>query len=264
MTDPHDLDELASAHVDGTTTPEEAALLAGDPDLQARVEQRAEELRAVRDAVAEVVPVDPVHRDASIAAALAAFDEDDAPHGDRATVTPLAPRRGLSPRAVRALGAAAVVLLLALLVPLLAHRQDTDDEASFQATGDALPTTVANTDGDTALDKEAASPEAQQDRGTGASGSVADAFIGSYDDLDALAAAIAAERASPTAAPRSVAAASDDAAMCMPLTSSTSTAWVAVVDGVVVEVHVDTTEDGTRTMTVLRRDGCDQLDQREL
>ena len=47
MTDPHDLDELASAHLDGATSPEEAALVDADPALQARVE----ELRAVRDAV---------------------------------------------------------------------------------------------------------------------------------------------------------------------------------------------------------------------
>ena len=83
MTDPF-LDELASAHLDGVTTPEEAARVAADPALQARVEA----LRRVRAAVSEAPPADPVARDAAIAAALTAFGEEpDAP----------APRRSWPP-----------------------------------------------------------------------------------------------------------------------------------------------------------------------
>ena len=76
MTDPT-FDELASAHLDGATTPEEAARVAADPALQARVE----ELRRIRDAVAEVPSVDPARRDAAIAAALAAFADDGSADG---------------------------------------------------------------------------------------------------------------------------------------------------------------------------------------
>lgn len=64
---PQELDELASAYMDGEATPEEAALVESDPRLQALVE----ELRAVRDLVAAPVevPSDEV-RDQMIAQAL--------------------------------------------------------------------------------------------------------------------------------------------------------------------------------------------------
>lgn len=64
---PQQMDELASAYLDGEATPEEAALVEGDPGLQALVE----ELRAVRDFVAfpVEVPSDEV-RDQMIARAL--------------------------------------------------------------------------------------------------------------------------------------------------------------------------------------------------
>ena len=128
MTDPHDFDELASAHLDGATSPEEAALVAADPALQARVE----ELRAVRDALARgCPPVDADRRDAAIAAALAAFDEDAEPERPTAPVTAARAAARLSPTAVRVLergrGRRAP---RALLVPLLASIDDGgDDEA---------------------------------------------------------------------------------------------------------------------------------------
>ena len=135
MTDSHDFDEIASAHLDGATSPEEAALVAGDPALQARVEA----LRAVREAMRDEPAVDAARRDAAIAAAIAALDEDAdaAPGMGTAPIVPLASRRRLSPTAVRVLGAAAVFVLLALLVPLLRNLGDEGDK-SFQATGSAI------------------------------------------------------------------------------------------------------------------------------
>lgn len=139
MTDHHDPDELASSHLDGATSPDAAALVAADPALQERVEA----MRAVRAAIQHPVDVDAAARDAAIAAALDAFDEEvaapAAPAGG--TVTPIAPRRSLSPTARRVLGAAAVVALLALLVPLLANSGQDDAEsadATFEETGDAI------------------------------------------------------------------------------------------------------------------------------
>ena len=114
MTDPF-LDELASAHLDGATTPEEAARIAADPSLQARVEA----LRQVRAALGEVPPADPVAREAGIAAALEAFAEATPtersgaaprPAGPRPAPGPVVdraagPRRGRGHRAARPLGA---------------------------------------------------------------------------------------------------------------------------------------------------------------
>lgn len=52
MTPPFDPDELASAYLDGEVTPEEAALVEGDPALRARVE----DLRRVAGALGSPVP----------------------------------------------------------------------------------------------------------------------------------------------------------------------------------------------------------------
>ena len=136
MTDPF-LDELASAHLDGATTPEEAARIAADPSLQARVEA----LRQVRAALGEVPPADPVAREAGIAAALEAFAEAAPTERSGALPAPpvLAPRRGPSSTALRVLGAAAAIALLALLVPVLGRLADGDDQqASFEQTGSAI------------------------------------------------------------------------------------------------------------------------------
>ena len=179
MTDPHDLDDLASAHLDGATTADEAARIAADPELQARVQA----LRAVRDALREPVATDPARRDAAIAAALNAFDEDgDARKAPDRTVVPLSPRRGFSPTTVRVLGAAAVIALLALLIPVLASSTGDDDEASFQSTGDAI---AGAADGAGAGGGES-SPEAS----TTTAADAAVRQLGSYASVDELVSAI--------------------------------------------------------------------------
>jgi hypothetical protein len=257
MTDPADLDDLASAHLDGHTSPEEAARVAADPELQARVE----ELRAVRAALHELPPVDPARREAAISAALAAFDEDRAP----GEVTVLTPRRRLSPRALGALGAAAAIVVLALLAPRLTDGDGSDDEAaSFDATGDVA--------------EEAAGPLAEASTTTiaptaGATGGGTDAFrapsLGTFDDLDALAGAVATAAASGDLEERAAAEDASDggaagrSAPCQAVTPST-VVGTAVVAGEAVEVYVDTADDGTRTMTVVARDTCELLDERPL
>jgi negative regulator of sigma E activity len=141
--EPHPLDELASAHLDGLTTADEAALVARDPELASRVAAMA----AARDRVRRgLPPVDSGRREQAIAAALAAFDAEAATSPGRAPV-PAAPlpvpelvpvvelgavRRTLVRRRLRLVGAAAAVLL-AVAVPLLSQvggKDEADDVAA--------------------------------------------------------------------------------------------------------------------------------------
>jgi hypothetical protein len=259
MTDPHDLDDLASAHLDGATSPEEAARVAADPSVQARVE----ELRAAREAVSELPPIDPERRDAAIAAALAAFEDDArAASALRGTaVTPLAPRRTVSAPARRLLGAAAVIALLALVVPMLLSSTGDDDEAmSFDSTGDAI--SGAGTDGGAEAAGDSASTT------TALSPTDTALRLGSYDDLDQLADAVAAGaldgRGGALFGPTEEDGGSELRA-CAPVVADvdavTATAEVA---GEPVVLVLRTLEGGTRLLTVLRSGSCEVIDEREL
>ena len=130
---PEELDELASAYLDGEATPEEAALVEGDP----RLLELVEELRAVRDLVATPVepPPDEV-RDQMIARAL----------DQRAPVVSLETARrrlrSIPPRARVILAAAAVVAAIAMVGVTLFEQtgdddQFADDSASAPAMADA-------------------------------------------------------------------------------------------------------------------------------
>lgn len=132
MTDPTNdpqtaLDELASAHLDGLTSAEEARQVTTDPALLARVER----LRQVREAVRTPdVPVDAARREVAIAAALAAAPGTEltapvAPVGDVAVARA---RRSARRRWLPLVGIAAAVGLAALLVPQL------DDDGGRNAT----------------------------------------------------------------------------------------------------------------------------------
>jgi hypothetical protein len=255
MTDPHDdFDELASAHLDGLTSPDEAARVDADPALRARVE----ELRAVRAALSELPVVDAARRDAAIAAALAAFEEEGT--GKRvaspAPVTPLAPRRRLSPTTVRVLSAAAVVAVLALLVPLLSSIDSGDDDAtSFEATGNAI-----GGEGD-----DATSEDAETSGGSTTSAvdpAAADSDLGTYDDLDALADAVTAGGLDPRAfVPQEQA---DGLVHLCPSPTTVTEAGTAVVADEPVIVWIGTTQEGRRVLTVVRADGCEVIEEREL
>ena len=131
MTDHDDLDpldELASNHLDGRTTAAEAARIAGDAELQARVDAMA----AVRDALRAPVHVDDLDRDRAIAAALSAFDDDGAVAPPVADLREVAARRRLPSRTMRVVGIAAAAVALALAVPVLSALDggDADEEAS--------------------------------------------------------------------------------------------------------------------------------------
>lgn len=126
MTHHDPLDDLASAHLDGATTPEEAARVQAEPELNARVEA----LRLVRTAIATTTPPDGRRREQAIAAALMAYDEDR-------TVTPLTPvvsrHRGPAQRSWRVAGVAAAAAALAALVPLLATLSSGSDDSAKTA-----------------------------------------------------------------------------------------------------------------------------------
>lgn len=280
MTDSHDphqidpLDDLASAHLDGQTTPAEDAQVAGDPAVAARVA----ELAAVRAAMqSDGPPVDEVRREASIAAALAAFDEGRAeaaaPAGS-AGVTPIAvaaARRRVSRRNVQVIGAVAVAVALAVAVPLLGVL-DSDSPSEDLATSPV---------------EESAEDTAERDGGD-AAGGAADDFatagplamsptapvdLGTFEDLDALEAAVAThvaapfaattgDQASPTTAARTAEAASacsgaDDAGQLV-LTGT------ATLEDRPVLVFVHESTDGARTVRVVDAVDCSTISTRPL
>lgn len=258
MTDPT-FDELASAHLDGATTPAEAARVAADPALQARVE----ELRRVRAAMAQVPAADPSHRDAAIAAALAAFTDADAdapaPSAPVSSLATGSARRGPSPTVIRVLGAAAAVALLALLVPVLGRLAPSgdDDSASFDATGDAI-------EGGGASDAEdSAVPTSSTDRSDAVD-------LGTFEDLTALVAAVSSSNDQAGVGTDALADAPTEASAC-PLPTAGDTAWTgrtesahATVAGDAVLVVVATDGAGTRTLFVYRADDCALLAERSL
>ena len=131
---PQELDELASAYLDGEATPAEAALVESDPRMQALVE----ELRAVRDLLAAPVevPSDEV-RDQMIARAL----DHRAPVVSMETARRR--MRAIPPQARVILAAAAVVAAIAVVGVTVLERQgdefagDDDGMASAPAMADA-------------------------------------------------------------------------------------------------------------------------------
>ena len=179
MTHHDPLDELASAHLDGATTPEEAALVETDPELQARVEA----LGAVRSALAVAPLVDDERREQAIAAALAAYDEQNdttVPAPSVGSLTPLADRRrGPSPHAWRIIGAAAAVAALAALVPLL---------ASLSSRSDNSTASLATAGRDEDTDAQVPSAAAESDVSTSATTPTAPAYLdlGTFENDDAL------------------------------------------------------------------------------
>lgn len=275
MTDPDHLDELASAHLDGTTSPEEAAQVAADPALQARVD----ELRAVRAAVGALPPVDAARRDAAIAAALAAFEEGDsgAEDGPAAGVTSLAAvaaRRGPSPRALRLVGVAAAVVLLAALVPLLGRLGSSDDAETatrgqtFEETGSSI-SDGATSDAGSAPLAGSTVPEGT----TTASAAAPPTDLGRFDDLAALVAAVDARAAQEIGdALTGLEAGSDSGDGCLSERSTqarangarTIGAATATVAGDDVVALIVTDANGGRTLQVFLAETCTLLAERAI
>lgn len=145
MTDSHDpLDELASAHLDGDTGPQEAARIAADPALADRVAVFGE----IREQLRAGGPqVDDLQREQAIAAALDAFDEAGAAARSADGAEPAVPlaSRSRALRTIRWVGVAAAVALLALAVPLL----DRLDSGSSDQAATGLDATSEDASGGT-------------------------------------------------------------------------------------------------------------------
>ena len=167
MTEHDDRDELLSAHLDGATTGEEAARIAADPELMAR-------LAALRDAAALVAaPVEPAsddERDAAIAAAVATAR-------GVAPVIDLDARRRRRVR-LQLVSAAAAIAVLAVAAIGLVNRDE-----SNRATSTALAVTT------TAGERVASAATGQADAGAGAAFSASPRDLGSFTDTGSLAAA---------------------------------------------------------------------------
>ena len=147
---PQEMDELASAYLDGEVTPDEAALVETDPHMQALVE----ELRAVRGLVAAPVeaPSDEV-RDQMIARAL----------DHRAPVVSLETARwrlrAIPPQARVILAAAAVIAAIAVVGVTIFERQG--DE--FAGDDDGMASAPVMADAPADAEPEAPAPEAAVD-----------------------------------------------------------------------------------------------------
>lgn len=252
MTDHHDpLDELASAHLDGMTTPEESAAVAADASLS----QQVERLAATRDLLRSTAPaVDPERRDRAIAAALAAFDEDEAhlgyavPAAPPATVIDLA-RRRRTRRTLQLVGAAAAVALVALAIPFV----DQLDSGSKGGNDVAAPT-----------NKDMAATEAADAAG-GATSTLAPGSpppeLGSFDDLPLLTEAVRdqLDAEGPTVAQAGPAPTRTTSCTEDPALQPVAYVAFAELDGRAVVVVVRDEPDGGRSLVVLDRQSCETV-----
>jgi hypothetical protein len=258
------LDALASAHLDGRTTEAEAARIAADPELRARVEA----MEAVRAALRAVPPVSDAQRTHAISAALAALDDVGGLEPGAATApTSIAShraRRAPSRRRLQLLGAAAAVAVVALLVPLLGSL-DSDDRpddlatsALDEAAGGSGSERDANLDSTAGATADAAAPEAALSPGD----------LGTFADLEALTSAVqdlAARQAATPAPVTTAAGVGGDAPASLSCADeanprfSSATPVVtagAVLDGRPVTVTVYEADDGTQRLVVVDLADC--------
>lgn len=256
MTDHHDpLDELTSAHLDGETSPEEAARIEADPEYHVRMARIAATREAIRSELPAVVEE---RREAAIQAALAVYDASDRP-----IVTPIsaAASRRRTTRTLGLVGAAAALALLALIVPLLGRLDDgsRDQLAGPETASNALRT--GDSAGGTHSDGDASAVEDMA--GEGMSASSGD--LGSFDDLPSLADAVRAELAASeaTAAPATSSGGTGGGTPTCPVDPDADGVVVyravAVLDGRDVVAHVLEEPDGGRTLVVLDRQDCAQV-----
>jgi hypothetical protein len=266
-------DELASALLDGESSAEEAARVAADPELAARVAAFEE----VRSMLRAEVPSDPARRDAAVAAALAAFDEEaDAAGLGRGAVTPISAARRGRLRWAQAVGVAAAAVLVAAVVPMLLDGdgggEDTaTPETALSLEDDGAGDRAAGEDeAASAFDADTAAPGAAGGDGNTALSAAAVADLGAHEDLAGLTAAARAAldpEADRSAAPLSAeAAASPPVADCLRrtgdgllATGSTAVALqgTAMLEGVPVVLVVGVGPDGSRVIVVARPDdGC--------
>jgi hypothetical protein len=173
--EPSDVDELASALIDGALPPDQAAAARARPEVLAR----ATAMDAARSAIRSVAPLAHEARERAIAAALSSFDVAGAPPEGAGTPaggavpTTLAARRpsraghgARRPRATRWLGAAAVAALLAGVAGLIAVSDREDDDTAGQSVGSSPEESAEPTTADGAGEGTAESPDVD----TGAGG----------------------------------------------------------------------------------------------
>lgn len=260
MTQPQipDPDELASAVLDGAATPEEAALVAADPALTARVEA----LRAARDRLrsAEAAPVDPERREIAIAAALAAFDELERGDAGREPVVapvPLAARRrpGSVPRVWRYVAIAAAIVAGVLVVPLIGGL-DGGDEEDLEDFASEMPERTTTMDasadgseaagvGDAALDEPMVAPDPAEESAPALGGPRLVPHLGAFEDVAALELAVVEATGQPSGG-----SATDDQGQAAPACEEPI---VPVEDGAVVLELGATLVDAEVTVLVLER-----------
>jgi len=179
----HD-DELVSAYLDGEATPAEVAEVEASDALLARVE----ELRAVRDAVAEpVVPLPAAQRDDMIGAALGVADAEDAARLEAKVVPLQRPQRLLL-----AMAAAVIVLAAVVGTGLIASRGgDEHDDTAASVTDSVAGMAAEPADAAPAAEEE---PMPEMDMGA-ADEAMAEEFIAEEEPAAEAALDIAAAQA---------------------------------------------------------------------
>src|SRR4051794_27002517 len=113
---------LASAYVDDDLDPAHRALVEADPHLRARVD----EVRRIREALAEPVEVPATTRRAAIGAALAAFDDATERDGISLTGASMHSVDERRRRRMRWFGGAAAAAVVALVIGLVVRDPATD------------------------------------------------------------------------------------------------------------------------------------------
>jgi hypothetical protein len=180
------LDELASALLDGEATIEERAR-ADDPEITARVARFGEVASVVGS---EVEPPTDAERDAAIAAALDAWDEQVSGAG-RPRVDELAERRDRSRRMLRLVGVAAAALAVvglgAALVDRLPDGGDDDAGVAVEASGgEAEGSDEATAETEAADDSGAAEAPATESGPQTGEFTVDGDDLGRFEELDDL------------------------------------------------------------------------------
>jgi hypothetical protein len=238
----NDFDELASAYLDGEVTPDERALVDGDPAVLARVE----ELRLARDALAStpVVAPAPEARDAAIRAAVGVADVVD--------LTRMRTRRRL-----RLVAVAAAVLVVIGAAGLVLRSRTTESSTSTAAGTRSAASSAL-------VPSAAAAAGATQPYGTGGS------MLGTFTDRDALVSAAkaaietpASERMAADAAAASNVVTTGTPPLCH-VTAPADTdgpvfSALAVLDRTYVQVDVFLRRDGTRVLVATSSGPCTEL-----
>jgi hypothetical protein len=277
----HDLDprdELASAHLDGRTTPDQAAEIEADPELRARVAAMA----AVRDALRAPVVVDPAARERAIEAALAAAAPRSQGEATVADLSAVAARRRVPSRRLRILGIAAVLALLALALPLLAQLGDDSSDQDMAATAPDAPERssddAAGAGGDAAEEAgedgeaEAGAPSAEAYDATAGAADLPDAGdLGTFDDPAALTERVESllvdrDESGPAPATSSSRQLGGSGSSCRDQAEGAGEAGSAIVlvatavlDDLDVELTVVARPDDRRTMTVAAAETCEPV-----